>query len=112
MLSRLLLHKPPRYADHQNGTVSGRRAAVLCACRPAHGVGICGIGDDVAEQVVLAEACALASRCLKVERCPFMRWGWLRRGRVDGAASHTGRPPCHQGPTPERSSPRRLGCCR
>ncbi|MBS0230368.1 MAG: hypothetical protein JSS52_04320 [Proteobacteria bacterium] len=31
-----------------------------------------GIGDDEAEPVVLAEACALAQRCPKVAHCPLM----------------------------------------
>lgn len=72
MLSRLFLHQPPRYADHQNDSVSVRRAAVLWPVVQRM-EWVSGIGDDAAEQVVLAEACVLASRCPKVERCPFMR---------------------------------------
>ena len=34
-----------------------------------------GIGQDDAEPVVLAEACALASRCPKVENCPLTAEG-------------------------------------
>ena len=32
---------------------------------------VSGIGQDDAEPVVLAEACALASRCPRVENCPL-----------------------------------------